>query len=400
MNHWKQKFFLITAGQTISLIGSSAVQFALIWWLASETDSPMMMAMAGLVAFIPQIILGPFAGVWVDRWKRKTVAICADLFLGVVALAFAGVFALGSPPYWTVCLVLGIRGAGGVFHTPAIQAIIPQLVPPDHLIWANGWSQFLQSGAFMLGPVLGAALYAACPMPIILLTDMLGAVIASGALALVKIPEIERTDARLPNFLEEFKEGFRALRADRQLFALALCAGLCMVFFLPLSSYYPLMASSYFAVSAWHGSVVELVYAAGMMITAFLFGSVLKVKRPLHVAYLGLVGMGVSSLACGLLPSHMWAYWVFAAACFFMGASGNVYGIPFMAYLQQTIPPESQGRVFSMIGTLSSLAMPLGLLLSSPVAERFGVPVWFLVTGIGVLTCVAVCKLIAGRSRE
>ena len=75
---WKQKFLTIAAGQTVSLIGSSAVQFALIWWLASETGSPMMMALSGLVAFLPQIFLGPFAGVWIDRLKRKYVAIRTD----------------------------------------------------------------------------------------------------------------------------------------------------------------------------------------------------------------------------------------------------------------------------------------------------------------------------------
>lgn len=80
---WKQKFLTIAAGQTVSLIGSSAVQFSLIWWLASETGSPVMMALSGLVAFLPQILLGPFAGVWIDRLKRKHVAIAADMFIGL-----------------------------------------------------------------------------------------------------------------------------------------------------------------------------------------------------------------------------------------------------------------------------------------------------------------------------
>ena len=65
---WKQKFLTIAAGQTVSLIGSSAVLFSLIWWLASETGSPMMMALSGLVAFLPQIFLGPFAGVLPEKY--------------------------------------------------------------------------------------------------------------------------------------------------------------------------------------------------------------------------------------------------------------------------------------------------------------------------------------------
>jgi DHA3 family macrolide efflux protein-like MFS transporter len=82
-NKWKRDFLTIASGQTVSLISSAAVQFSLIWLLASETGSPIMMSIAGLVAFLPQLILGPFAGVWVDRLNRKTVIIAADLFLGL-----------------------------------------------------------------------------------------------------------------------------------------------------------------------------------------------------------------------------------------------------------------------------------------------------------------------------
>ena len=159
-NNWKRNFLTIAGGQTVSLIGSAAVQFSLIWWLASETGSPIMMSIAGVFAFLPQLILGPFVGVWVDRLSRKTVIIAADLFIGLVALVFALVFLFDTPPYWSVCVVLGIRAIGNVFHSPAIQAAVPMLVPQQELVRANGWSQFMQSGAFLLGPVLGAAMYA------------------------------------------------------------------------------------------------------------------------------------------------------------------------------------------------------------------------------------------------
>ena len=119
--HWKGKFYTIAAGQAVSYIGSSAVQFALIWWITKETGSALMLSLAGLFAFLPQTLLGPFAGVWVDRLKRKTVMIAADLFTGLVALVFAGAFFFGSPPYWAACAVLGLRAIGGVFHGPAFN---------------------------------------------------------------------------------------------------------------------------------------------------------------------------------------------------------------------------------------------------------------------------------------
>lgn len=176
-NNWKRDFLIIAGGQTVSLIGSAAVQFSLIWWLASATASPIMMSIAGVSAFLPQLILGPFVGVWVDRLSRKTVIIAADLFMGLAALVFALFFLFDQPPYWSVCAVLGIRAVGSVFHSPAIQAAVPMLVPPQELVRANGWSQFMQSGAFLLGPVLGAAMYAVLPLWIILLSDLAGALV-------------------------------------------------------------------------------------------------------------------------------------------------------------------------------------------------------------------------------
>lgn len=194
---WKKNFFIIAIGQSFSLIGSSAVQFALMWWLASETSSPMVLAISGLAAFLPQILLGSFAGVWIDRLKRKVIVICADLFIGFTALLFALYFLIGNPPYWSAFIVIGVRSIGNVFHTPAIQSIIPMLVPKDKLIKANGWSQFMESGAFMLGPALGAVMYSAFPFPIILLSDFIGAVIASITVGIIKIPEIEREEKQI-----------------------------------------------------------------------------------------------------------------------------------------------------------------------------------------------------------
>ena len=306
-SRWKQKFLTIAAGQTVSLIGSSAVQFSLIWWLASETGSPMMMALSGLVAFLPQIFLGPFAGVWIDRLKRKHVAIAADMFIGLVAVVFAVLLWMGHPPYWSACAVLGIRALGSVFHTPAIQSIVPQLVPPDKLVRANGWNQFMQSGAFMLGPVIGAAMYAALPLPVILLTDFIGACAASLTMAVVTIPEPEHSHQEAPHLIREMKEGLSICMSDRRLMKLTAAAAITMVFYLPLASYYPLMSSTYFKASAWHGSAVEFLYALGMMVSAIIFGSLGKVNNKLKASYLGLAGSGITCFICGILPSDMWA---------------------------------------------------------------------------------------------
>jgi DHA3 family macrolide efflux protein-like MFS transporter len=176
--NWRKQFIPLILGQSISLIGSSAVQFALMWWLASQTNSGTVLSIAGLFAFLPQLIIGPFAGVWVDRMDKKRVVIVADLFTGLVALLLSLSIIVSEPQIAFILISLFLRAVASVFHTPAIQAIVPTLVPVDELVEANSWNQFLQSGAYMLGPVIGAILYSIVPLWVILMTDTLGAVIA------------------------------------------------------------------------------------------------------------------------------------------------------------------------------------------------------------------------------
>lgn len=389
-NRWKRNFFIIISGQTISLIGSAAVQFSLIWWITSETSSALMLSFAGLAAFLPQLVLGPFAGVWVDRLKRKTVIIGADLFIAFAAAVFALMFLFGSPPYWSACLVIGIRAVGGVFHTPAIQAAVPLLVPQEQLFRANGWNQFLQSGAYMLGPVLGAALYGALPLPVIMLTDVIGAAAAAGCVAAIGIAEPPKEQHEASNALLEMKEGILILLKDRRICILTLAVTLCMIFYLPLSSLYPLMISVHFSGTAWHASIIEFIYSAGMMLCAIIISAYGEIKNKFRLIHISLIGFGIVNLACGMLPADISFFWIFAVLCALMGAAGNLYNIPYLTYLQQTVPPEAQGRVFSFIGSLMCLAMPLGLAVAGPVAQAYGVSAWFIVSGLAMLVIMTV----------
>lgn len=391
---WRRGFLTIAAGQTVSLVGSSAVQFALIWWLASETASPLLMSMAGLSAFLPQLLLGPIAGVWVDRLSRKSVVICADLFIGLVATLFAAAFLVSNPPYWSACLVLGLRAVGGTFHMPAIQAVVPMLVPKEELVRANGWSRLMQSGAFMVGPVLGAALYATLPLPAILLSDLVGAVVASISIAVVKIPELQRTQRLQPSFLTEMKEGVVVYLRDKRLFIVTLATVVSLVFFMPLSSLYPLMVSDIFKATAWHASITSIAYSLGMMIGAAVISGLGEIRDKLGVVRLGLVVLGAASFLCGILPPNMVGFWLFVVLDLVMGASVNLYSIPYMAYLQETIPNEAQGRAFSFMGSLMSITMPVGLLIAGPVAEHYGVPFWFLVAGVAMIIVITLSTLV------
>ncbi|WP_243662965.1 MFS transporter [Hydrogenispora ethanolica] len=293
-----------------------------------------------------------------------------------------GFFLFGNPPYWSACIVLGIRAIANVFYTPAIQSVIPLLVPEPDLIRANGWLQFMQSGTLMLGPVLGAALYALLPLPAILLSDLAGALAASVSMAIIKIPELKREGHRTPDFMKEMKEGFAIFLRDQKLLIVTLAAAIAMIFYMPLSSFFPLMTSSYFHGSAWQAGIVQFGYAGGMMICSLVMGTYATIKNKLSAVHLGLLGLGLTAFFCGILPQNNTAFWIYAVLCMLMGASGNLYNIPYVAYIQETIPKEAHGRAFSVMSSLMSATMPLGLVIAGPMAEMSGVASWFFITGV------------------
>jgi MFS transporter, DHA3 family, macrolide efflux protein len=94
---WRRPFFTLYIGQAFSLLSSSAVQFAVIWWITLRTGSAMALTVASLVGLLPQVLIGPFAGVLIDRYDRKSVMIVADLAVAAASLALGLSFAFGTP---------------------------------------------------------------------------------------------------------------------------------------------------------------------------------------------------------------------------------------------------------------------------------------------------------------
>lgn len=383
---WKSQFIVVALGQAISMLGSQGVQFALIWWLAEKTSSPLMLGISGIVAYLPMSLFSPIAGIAADRYNRKFISIFSDMTMGMIALIYAVLLFFLDLPVWTVFVMLCVRGIGSTFQQPAIQSIIPQLVPKDQLVKTNGWMQLLNSGSFLLGPVIGASLYAIFPMSVVLMSDVVGAILASVALAVVKIPKLEKTENEKQRFVTEIKEGLQVFREDKKLFYIVIAGALCMFFYAPLSSFYPLMTSDYFDLSAMYGSAVELSFAIGMIVSSLLFSSVLKVERKIRVSFIGLLGMGIASVICGVIPPVYIGWFFFAASCMCLGVAENVHTIPLTAYIQETVAPKKMGRAFSVLTLISSVPMPVGLLFSSPIAEKVGVNVWFFISGLCMLT--------------
>jgi DHA3 family macrolide efflux protein-like MFS transporter len=141
--------------QFISMLTSYAVHFAIIIWLSLEHRSAGVLAVAGISAILPQAIIGSFAGVFIDRWNRKKVLILSDAFLALCALIMVIPLRNDAVNLNWIYLMLGLRSVGNAFHSPAMHAIAPLLVPQQELLRVSGINQLLHSLSGIIGPAIG-----------------------------------------------------------------------------------------------------------------------------------------------------------------------------------------------------------------------------------------------------
>ena len=390
---WKQKFFTIYAGQAVSLITSAILQMAIIFYITEKTGSAMVLSIASLIGFLPYAVLGPTIGVLVDRYNRKAIMIIADLIIAIVGAVLAFIALYIEIPIWMIMVVLFIRSVGTAFHSPALSAVTPLIVPESQLTKCAGYSQSLQSISYIISPAAAAFLYSIWELNMIIGIDIFGAIVASTTLAFIKIPKLDAEKQELnPSFIKDMKDGFYILKENKGLFTLLLMGTLYMFVYMPINALYPLISMEYFKGTPMHVSITEIAYASGMLIGGMILGLFGSYKKRIILITASIFMMGASLTISGLLPPSDFV--IFALCCAIMGFSVPFYSGVQTALFQEKIKPEYLGRVFSLTGSIMSLAMPVGLILSGLFADRIGVNNWFLISGILIIVIAIICPFI------
>jgi len=379
---WKKKFITLSIGQIFSIIGSSAAQFAIIWWLTMETGSAVTLSIASLVGFLPEAVLGPFVGVWVDRYDRKKIMMLADSFVALVSAGLALAFLLGVVTLPVIYIVLFLRALGSTFHGTAYQTVIPAFVPQEALVKAGGWGAMARSGAGLLGPVIGAFLMGVASMPVIMAVDIVGAVLAVGSLAFIHVPPVPPGEPS-GGVLADMKVGLRALTGNRQLVTLMFATVLTVAMANSVSSLLSLMVTEHFGGGVWHNSTVRICLSAGVLIGSAILGLWGGGKRQFLLFAISVMVWGMTAALGGLMPGNMFV--VFAGLMFVSGLVNSGINVPYFAYIQRTIEPGLLGKVTSLISSVNSASVPLGLAIAGPVAEVIGIANWYVVAGSAVM---------------
>lgn len=385
--YWKKAFGILFTGQIFSILTSSMVQFAIIWHLTETTKSAVVLTIAGLAAFLPQALLGPFIGVWLDRWNRKITMIAADSAIAFFSLILGLYFYLGDPSLAVVYIILMVRSVASAFHAPAFQAAIPLLAPEEQLTRVAGWHQMVFSFSNVIGPALGIAVYSATSLGVVLFLDVLGAIIANLMLLFVRINQPKPEAQQSPNFLSEFKLGWLAFVKVKAIVIITIATAIFSIAFMPLATLFPFMTLSHFERGGYSASIVEAVFSIGMIIGGLLLSIAASKWKDTTYIWLSLAVIGLTCAASGLISKE--AFFVFVVLSFLMGAAAPFFNGPYMAMIQRAYEPAMLGRVISLVTSVLLLSSPIGLLLAGPVVDRYGIQAWFFWSGIvTVLTAV------------
>lgn len=384
--NWTLNYFPMWLGQAISLVGSRVVQFALIWYLTIETNSATVLALATLVGILPEIILGPIAGAYVDRWDRQLVMIIADGAVALASWCLAFLFWTEAVQVWHIYAIMFIRAIGGSFHWPAMQASTSLMVPEGQLSRINGLNQAVNGGLTIIGPLLGAFLLGLLPLYAVMMVDVGTAVLAIFSLIIVNIPLPVR-DAQAgaeKSIWSDLQGGLQYILNWR---GLAIIIGVAMIIrllLMPAFSLLPLLISDYFNGTAAQLGLMESIIGVGMLVGGVLLSIWGGFQRRVYTTLMGIILTGFSLLLLGFVPADRFV--LALASVFIAGLAVPLVDGPMMAILQAKVRPEIQGRVFTLLGSLLSLTVPIGLLLAGPLSDLFTLQVWYLLAGVA---CVA-----------
>ncbi|QYC42031.1 enterobactin exporter EntS [Nonomuraea coxensis DSM 45129] len=392
---WRRNVALFLTGQTVSLFGSMIAQYAVMWWVTLQTRSGLAVALYAVAAFLPQGVVSIFGGVLADRMNRRVLVMIADGAIALATLVLGLLMANGVTDLWIVLLAVAVRSLGAGVQTPAVQAMIPQIVPGEQLMRVNGIFQTIHSAMALLAPAVAAAIFASFGLVSVFFLDVVTAVIGIGLLALVAVPSLERVAEARVSYRQDLVDGLRYVRSHPIVRWLLIVYAVIFLLTVAPSFVTPLMVARSFGTEEWMLAALEIAFSLGMLLGGVLMSTVLANRSRIGLILVAVHGFGLATVALGLSGN----LWVFYGFMFVFGLLVPPFSTPFMTLIQETVEPAMHGRVFSYVGIVMALATPVGMAVFGPLADVVSVQILLIAAGLAAIAVIAIAsRLPSGRA--
>ena len=391
---WRNRNFLIVwLGQSISMMGSSLSYIALYWWVVDTTESAGALASVALIAIAPTLLLGPIAGVFVDRFDRRRVMAAMNVINVGIYGTVASLMHLGVLEVWHLYVFMPLGAVATLIHKAALRSSIPNLVPPQALQRANSLYQISRSICSIVGVLAGGILVGLIGGGATMWLDASTFVIAAVALLFVSFSSPRGAETGgWQLLLRETGDGFRFLFREPLLLTLVFLFALVNFLLAPINVSFPLMAHNVLGTGSEGLSMLYAALSVGTLVGGLVTSLVKRFKRRglWIVAGFVLVG-GTLALFGASQRLHL-----SIAALVATGVGVAWVNIFEAVVFQSRVPNELQGRVFSAQLALGDSLQPVSLAAAGSILMV--VPAPTVVVGSGIIIVVA--GLLGLLSRE
>jgi len=373
-------FMLVWAGQTVSVLGDSLFQIALMWWVLERTGSTALMATVAILIALPTILLGPFAGTYADRADKRILLIFMDWGRGLLLFFPAALLYFESLQLWHVYILAILLSSMTAFSNPAINSFVPLLVQKDSLTRANSLIHSSRNLSGVLGPALGGILMALFGAGLVLFVDGLTFLFSAIALILVRSSQVKKTDkSENQHFFTDLWDGFKYIKKEGVIFGTMVLFSLINFFIAPMAIFLPVVVKDILMMGPeGFGFLMSSIWVGMLLGTMFLgIKGEIKKKGPFIIGSIVIVGLTIAIF--GISTDFLVSILVLALAGIFFSFVNTLA----MVVFQTRIPHAKQGRVFGTLNTAVWGLRPISLGLAGILAELFQIQ-WVIFTS-GVL---------------
>lgn len=379
-DNWQRKAALFLTSQMISIFGTSVVAYAVIWYITLETSSASLMTILIVCTFLPQVLISLIAGVWADRYNRKKLIIISDLFTAIVTLVLAICFISGSKSFTLIFVAAALRSLGAGIQTPAVSAILPQIVPMEKLTKVNGINNALISATTLLSPAVGGIMLSTMGFSYTLLIDVFTAIIAVVIFTFIKVKK-HACSEEVDSIFKELKKGLLYTKNHPLLSKLLFFYILFFFLVAPAAFLTPLMVARSFGPEVWRLTLNEMFWSGGAVLGGVVISFWGGFKNKLSTMALSTAAFGITIALMGVAKD----FWLYLVIILLSGIFMPIFSTAETVLIQENVEENMMGRVFSIVQIIITAAMPLGMLVFGPLGDM--IPIEYLLIGTGI--CMA-----------
>lgn len=384
-------------GQIVSQIGDYFAFLATMVVVSGFTQDAQSttLAVSGMMIAqtLPRLLFGLLAGVFVDRWDRRRTMIVSDFVRAILALALIPAFL--SKNLLAMYAIGFLMSSVGTLFNPAKGALIPRLVPKEHLLSANSLSQTSMVLSMLLGPGLAGftlGIVGAENTWVAFVVDGLSFAISAVAIIMIVVPR-EQAGPTLVNTHPadasamrkvwlELVVGLKALFLNRVMATIAVVFMVTMLGVGALNVLWVTFLKTSFGFEsselAWRIAVMDTAFSLGMIIATVVAGNFLSTLSPKWFLVAGLAVAGSATTVLGYLPN----YWTVVATMALIGAAVAPINSAASTLIQILIPNSQMGRVGGGLQTTIDAATLTSMGLAGVLGAAIGIPVVFLLSGV------------------